>query len=168
MIKIRFSALCILVLMIGTGCRSAATPGPQTPTPLVQATSAALPATPTLEIWPTASTPAPDEPVIPVGYTAVFQDTQHNVSGKAVMAGLQTIVISGFTYDGLGPPADIRLVKGGDFGHAVAILARLEQRPYEQEWLVLTVPSDLKPGDADGIVVYCEELKASFGWGRFQ
>ncbi|MBC7261798.1 MAG: hypothetical protein H5T63_07260, partial [Chloroflexi bacterium] len=136
--KIRFSALCILILAIGIGCRSVATPTPAVPTPLAQPTLTAPPATPTLKVWPTALTPAPDEPVVPIGYSAVFQDTQHNVSGKAVMAGLQTIVISGFTYDGLGPPADIRLVKGEDFDHAVAILVTLEQRPYDQEWLVLT------------------------------
>jgi hypothetical protein len=166
--KIRFSALCILVLLIWSGCRSVATLTPIMPTPLAQPTLTKPSATPTMKVWPTASTPAPDEPVIPIGYSAVFQDTQHAVSGKAVMAGLQTIVISGFTYDGQSPPVDIRLVKGEDLDHAVAILARLEQRAYEQEWLVLTVPSHLKPGDADSIAVYCEELKASFGWGRFQ
>jgi len=106
--------------------------------------------------------------VIPVGYGATFQDTQHGVLGKAVMAGLQTIIISEFSYDGQGPVADIRLVKQGDFDNAVAVLVKLEQRAYDRELLVLTVPSHLPPWAADSIAVYCPELKASYGWGLFQ
>lgn len=168
MSKIRPIALCVIVMGIWVSCRPAPTAAPTVSMPPETPTPTTALATPTLKIWPTASAVAPDEPVIPVGYVANFQDTQHGVSGKAVMAGLQTIVISGFTYDGQGPLADIRLVKEGELDKAVAILANLEQRPYQQELLVLTVPSDLQPGDADSIAVYCEELKASFGWGRFQ
>nr|MBC7244970.1 DM13 domain-containing protein [Chloroflexota bacterium] len=168
MSKIRVIALYLIAAGILASCQAAPTATPTVSTPPATPTSTAVLATPTIKIWPTASAVAPDEPVIPVGYVATFQDTQHGVSGKAVMAGLQTIVISNFTYDGQGPLADIRLVKEGELDKAVAILAKLEQRPYQQELLVLTVPSDLKPGDADSIAVYCEELKASFGWGRFQ
>jgi hypothetical protein len=106
--------------------------------------------------------------VIPVGYTALFKDTQHGVAGKAVMAGLQTIVITNFTYDGQVADADIRLIKEGDFANAVAVLGKLEQKAYSNELLVLTVPSHLQPWEADSIAVYSSELQASLGSGRFQ
>jgi len=159
--KVNNAMRLIAILVLLVGCKTVPTPSPQP-------TATAIPPTPAIKVWPTSSTPAPEEPVIPLGYAATFQDTQHNVAGKAVMAGLQTIVISNFTYDGQGPEVDIRLVKEGDLDNAVAVLGKLEQRPYDHETLIFTIPSHLKPGDADSISVYCDELKASFGWGRFQ
>lgn len=164
--RINQAVLLTIIVCLLAGCQATPTSTPQVPT--AQPTLTTVPPTPTTRVWPTSSTPAPEEPVIPVGHTTTLQDTQHGVSGKAVMAGLQTILINEFTYDGQGPAVDVRLVKEGDLGNAVAILGKLEQRPYDGELLIFTVPSDLKPGDADSISVYCYEFEASFGWGRFQ
>jgi len=164
-VRVNKAVLLIATLFLLAGCQTAPTPT-ATATPQPKAT--AIPPTPTLKVWPTSSTPAPEEPVIPVGYTTAFQDAQHKVSGNAVMGGLQTIVIVSFTYDGQCPDADIRLVKEGNLGNAVAVLGKLEQRPYDHETLVFIVPRDLKPGDADSIAVYCSAPAGSLGWGRFR
>jgi len=160
-------ALVASVLCLMASCKPAPTPTPLQPTIVIVPTATEVPATPTPKMWPTASTPAPEEPVIPVGYTATLQDTQHGVSGKAVMAGLQTIIFSEFNFDGQGPPADLRLVKEGNWDSAETILLKLE-RPYDKELLVMTIPSDLQPWQADSIAVYCSETKALYGWARFQ
>lgn len=165
--RINQAVLLTIIVCLLAGCQATPTSTPQVPT-TAQPTATAIPPTPTTKVWPTSSTPAPEEPVIPVGHTTTLQDTQHGVSGKAVMAGLQTILINEFTYDGQGPAVDVRLVKEGDLGEAVVVLGKLEQKPYDRELLIFTVPSDLKPGDADSISVYCSELQASFGWGLFQ
>lgn len=165
--RINQAVLLTVIVCVLAGCQAAPTATPQVPT-TARPTATAIPPTPTMKVWPTSLTPAPEQPVIPVGHTTTFQDTQHGVSGKAIMAGLQTILINEFTYDGQGPAVDVRLVKEGDLGKAVAVLGKLEQRPYDRELLVFNVPADLKPGDADSISVYCYEFEASFGWGRFQ
>ena len=160
--------LFAIVLSLLAGCRPAPTPTPLQPTVIVLPTATPIPPTPTPKVWPTSGTPAPENGLVPVGYTAALQDTQHGVVGKAVMAGLQTIIINGLTFDGQGPPADIRLVKEGNRDTAVVILLQLEQRPYVEELLVMHVPSHLQPGEADSIAVYCPETKTVYGWGRFQ
>lgn len=160
--------LAVLVLCLLVGCRPGATPTPTIPTPTPIPTATTVMPTPTIVVWPTSSTPAPELAVLPVGYATVFAETQHGISGKAIMAGLQTLIITDFAFDGQGPVADIRLVMEGDFDNAVIVLANLEQRPYDREVLILVVPSHLQPGEADSIAVYCPETKTTYAWGRFQ
>lgn len=166
--RIRTVTLWVLILGLTVGCRPTATPTPAEPTAVVLPTETAIPPTPTPKVWPTSQTPAPEIAVLPVGYTATLQETQHGVIGKAVMAGLQTMIINGFSFDGQGPPAELRLVKQGDWDVAVAVLLQLEQRPYDQELLVMEVPGHLEPMQADSIAVYCPETKTLYGWGLFQ
>jgi len=160
--------LLAVALSLLVGCRPTATPTPPQPTAVVEPTATPVPPTPTPKVWPTSQTPAPDFGVVPVGYTATLQETQHGVIGKAVMAGLQTIIIHGFSFDGLGPAAEIRLVKEGNWDVAVATLLELERRAYDQELLVMQVPSHLQQMEADSIAVYCPETQTLYGWGRFQ
>ncbi|MGM0400888.1 MAG: hypothetical protein ACQEQT_06270, partial [Chloroflexota bacterium] len=66
------------------------------------------------------------------------------------------------------PQADIRLVKGQDYADPAAVLLELESRPYEEEFLRLTIPSSVGPGDADSIAVYCDETDEVYAVARFQ
>ncbi len=166
--RIATVTLWVLVLSLAAGCHPTATLTPPEPTAVVLPTETPIPPTATPKVWPTSKTPAPEMAVLPVGYTATLQETQHGVIGKAVMAGLQTMIINGFSFDGQGPPAEIRLVKQGDWDVAVAVLLQLEQRPYNQELLVMEVPGHLEPMQADSIAVYCPETKTLYGWGLFQ
>ena len=166
--RIVIVTLWVLVLCLAAACRPTTTPTPLQPTAVVVPTEKPIPPTPTPKVWPTSQTPAPELAVLPVGYTATFQETQHGVIGKAVMAGLQTMIISAFSFDGQGPAAEIRLVKQGNWDVAVAVLLQLEQRPYDKELLVMEVPSHLEPMQADSIAVYCPETKTLYGWGLFQ
>ena len=166
--RIVIVTLWVLVLCLAAACRPTTMPTPVQPTAVVVPTETPIPPTPTPKVWPTSQTPAPELAVLPVGYTATFQETQHGVIGKAVMAGLQTMIISAFSFDGQGPAAEIRLVKQGNWDVAVAVLLQLEQRPYDKELLVMEVPSHLEPMQADSIAVYCPETKTLYGWGLFQ
>lgn len=166
--RILTATLWVLILCLAPACRPTNTPTPVQPTAVVPPTETPIPSTPTPRVWPTSQTPAPEIAVLPVGYTATFQETQHGVIGKAVMAGLQTMIISAFSFDGQGPAAEIRLVKQGNWDEAVAVLLQLEQRPYDRELLVMQVPSHLTPMQADSIAIYCPETKTLYGWGLFQ
>jgi hypothetical protein len=106
---------------------------------------------------PTATfEPAPEAIFIGVGATSEFSG-EHNVSGKAVIAGLQTLIIMRFHFDGKGPQADLRLVLGENATEPTAILAELEPRAYENEFLQVRIPGSVGPGTADRLIVYCPE-----------
>ena len=164
----------LLVLLLVAACAKA-TPTPQpTSTPMPTATATPEP-TATLE--PTATPiptevptptlePAPEAIFAPVGYRAVFSG-DHGVSGKAVVAGLQTMIILGMNFDGKGPEADLRLVLGDDYDNPIVILAELEQRPYEAEFMQLRIPADAAPGTADSIAVYCPETETAYAVAVF-
>jgi len=106
--------------------------------------------------YPTASELAPEETFATVGNTAAFSGA-HGVTGKAIVAGLQTLIIQGFYYDGKGVAPDIRLVLGDDYANPAAVLMVLEQRAYVDETLYMIVPSAAGPGTADSIAVYSPE-----------
>jgi hypothetical protein len=109
---------------------------------------------------------APEETFSSVGNVAELSGT-HDVAGKAIVAGLQTIIIQGFTFDGKGPQADLRLIKGDDAANPAAILLVLEQRPYAGEFLLVRIPAAVGPGAADSLAVYCPETGETYGVGRF-
>jgi len=172
--KLHYLLTGLLVLLLVAACAKA-TPTPQpTATPMPTATATPEP-TATLE--PTATPiptevptptlePAPEAIFAPVGYRAVFSG-DHGVSGKAVVAGLQTMIILGMNFDGKGPEADLRLVLGDDYDNPIVILAELEQRPYEAEFMQLRIPADAAPGTADSIAVYCPETETAYAVAVF-
>ena len=172
--KLHYLLTGLLVLLLVAACAKA-TPTPQpTSTPMPTATATPEP-TATLE--PTATPiptevptptlePAPEAIFAPVGYRAVFSG-DHGVSGKAVVAGLQTMIILGMNFDGKGPEADLRLVLGDDYDNPIVILAELEQRPYEAEFMQLRIPADAAPGTADSIAVYCPETETAYAVAVF-
>jgi len=137
--------ICLVVACSACGPKATPTP-PPTATPAPSATP--LPTAtvlPSPTPFPTASEPAPEQTFTAVGNTATFSGL-HGVSGKAIVAGLQTLIIQGFSYDGKGPAADIRLVLGEDYANPAAVLLQLEQREYKDEVLIITVPSSAGPG----------------------
>ncbi len=162
---IRASRLIVLICLLAvcSACGPAATPTPPpTATPLPSATplpTATVVPSPTP--FPTASEPAPEQTFTAVGNTATFSGL-HGVAGKAIVAGLQTLIIQGFSYDGKGSTADIRLVLGDDYANPVAILMQLEPREYTDEMLLMVVPSSAGPGTADSIAVYSTETGEAF------
>ena len=170
--------VALLVVPLG-GCTKTPdptdTPVPPTATPVPTATfiptativpTATLVPTPTP--FPTSMTPAPEEAFFELGSKAILQGEGHNVAGSAMVAGLQTIVMRGFTYDASCDEADIRLGLGDNFDEPAAVLTVLEDRAYKDEILVLTVPRDVEPGQADSIAVYCTASGEVHGWGQFR
>ncbi len=115
----------------------------------------------------TAGEAAPEETFTKVGHVAHL-DGQHSVSGKTIVARLQTLIIQTFTFDGKGPQADICLVQGQDYAEPAAVLFELENRPYEEEFLRLIIPSSVGPDDADSIAVYCEETGEVYAIAKFE
>ena len=116
--------------------------------------------------FPTPDEPAPDETFAGVGNVANLAG-QYGVSGKAVVAGLQTLIIQGFNYDGKGSAPDIRLVLGQDYASPAVVLLQLEDRPYESELLLMQIPSSVGPGVADTIAVYAPETGEVYAAARF-
>lgn len=100
---------------------------------------------------PTELGGAPEAIFVEVGSTATLSG-QHGVSGKAVVAGLQTLIILMFRFDGK-VRADIRLVKDDAFSEPVHIVTTLE-RAYDGEMLKFPIPAELGPGTANAIAVY--------------
>jgi len=135
------------------------------PTATIVPTATLVP-TPTLV--PTSMTPAPEEAFFEIGSKAILQGEAYDVAGSAMVAGLQTIVMRGFTYDASCDEADIRLGLGDNFDETAAVLMVLEDRAYKDEILVLTVPSDVEPGQANSIAVYCTASGEVHGWGQFR
>jgi len=100
-------------------------------------------------------TPAPPQTFTDIGTTATLAGS-HGISCRVCVAGLQTLIIWGFTYDGTGAgTVDIRLLKGNV---TVAKLKVLDNRAYDgSEPLYLCIPYELRDGDADRIAVYSTE-----------
>jgi len=148
----------LLAFLSLAACAPKPTPQPTpTATPVPTETPVPTPTSPpTPTPFPTASEPAPEFTFTNVGDVARFSGT-HGISGTAVVAGLQTLIIQGFNFDGKGPKADIRLVKGSDLANPAWIIQELEQRPYQNEIVFAHIPSSLQPGSADSIAVYCPE-----------
>lgn len=162
------AVLLVGILVLTLGCAPFITPLPPgmrladaTATPVPTATPSPPP-TP----FPTAQEVAPEKTFTAVGNVAILSG-EHGVSGKAIVMGLQTLIIQGFNYDGKGPRADIRLVKGEDYEGPAAILTELDQRPYEDELVYAIIPSSAGPGTADRIAVYCPETGQVYAWSTF-
>lgn len=141
---------------------------PLTPTP--EPTAIPVPTevpTPTRTPFPTPAEPAPETAFVEIGSVALLQG-DHGISGKAVVAGRQTLIIMSFKYDGKGPKADIRLVKGKNYEEPTAILTELEQRPYEGHYLLLHIPQSADAGTADAIAVYAPETGEVYAYAEFE
>jgi len=102
-----------------------------------------------------------------VGSVAEFSG-EHDISGKAIIAGLQTMIIQRFSFDGKGPQIDIRLTLDGEIEGSVATLMALEQRLYENETVIMRIPPEAGPGTANSITVYCPETDTVYATAKFR
>ena len=116
--------------------------------------------------FPTPAEVAPERTFTDVGDVAKLSG-EHAVSGKAIVAGLQTLIIQKFYFDGKGPKADIRLVKDQDYENPAVIVFELEQKPYEDTFLLVRIPSSAGPGSANSIAVYCPETGEVYAVAKF-
>jgi len=110
-------------------------------------------------------TPAPPETFTDIGTTATLAGS-HGITCRVCVAGLQTLIIWGFTYDGTGVgTVDIRLLNRNE---TVAKLKVLDSRAYDgSEPLYLCIPYELRDGDADRIAV-CSTSDGIYAVGIFQ
>ena len=90
------------------------------------------------------------------------------MEGRAGLAGLQTIILREFDFDGQCSGADIRLGKQGECDQSPAVLLELEARPYAKEMFVLTIPPGITADNADSIAVYCRDTGEVVDWGLFR
>ena len=159
----------LLAFLSLAACAPKPTPQPTpTATPVPTETPVPTPTSPpTPTPFPTASEPAPEFTFTNVGNVAELSGA-HGVSCTAVVAGLQTLIIQGFNFDGKGPKADIRLVLGDDLANPTWIIQELEQRPYQNEIVFAHIPSSVKPGSADSIAVYCPETGEAYAVAIFK
>ena len=97
---------------------------------------------------------APIETFTDVGTTATLAGV-HGIYARACVAGLQTLMLTCISYDGLGAgTTDIRLMRGDV---TVAKLYVLDRAYDGSEWLRLCIPFELRDGDADKVAVYSTE-----------
>ena len=161
--------ICLLLCIIYTVLSSAACNNNPTPWPTIQAQSTATidPNNPdnTDVVSPTALNGAPEATFAQVGSTATFTGL-NAIEGKAVVAGLQTLIILAFHFDGK-VKADIRLVKGTDYAKPIYIFSELD-RAYDAETLQFTIPAHLAPGLADTIAIYATETNQVLAAAVFQ
>jgi len=173
----------ILMLIIFTGCGLVATSTtPDTPTPVPTPTFTPLPTEtalptetpeptatppPTVTPFPTPAEVAPERTFARVGDVAHLAGT-HDVAAKAIVAGLQTLIIQRFNYDGKGPQPDIRLVKGDDYENPAVVLVELEARVYKDEFFLVHIPSSVGPGTADSIAVYSTDENTAYAVATFE
>ena len=102
-----------------------------------------------------------------VGKSLNLSTLGHNVSGKATVVDDCTIQLTNFNYDGGGLP-DVYVwgAKGGNFGSGFRIGSNLFGTPRSNA----TVLVSLQAGDIDkldGISIWCEGARVSFGDGQF-
>lgn len=176
-IHCRIFALVILIATLG-GCSTGSV---QVPTVELTTTVTALPhasatftpvltATftprPTCTSVPTPSEVAPEATFTSVGAMAEFAGTP-GVNGKAVVAGLQTLILYEFSFDGKRADVDIRLVSGEEYANPVAVLIELEPRAYAHELILTRIPSAIGPGSADRVVVYSPDTGEVYAEARF-
>jgi len=155
-----------MIAAVVVACSTTRVQVPDQPTAV--ATEAPTDTTPQrLATFPTAQEPAPEQTFTLVGNVGHLEG-DHDVSGKAIVAGLQTLIIQGFTFDGKGPQADLRLVKEQDYARPAAVLIALEQRPYEDEFFLLRIPNSVTRDNADRLVVYAPETGEVYAETTFQ
>lgn len=172
------AVLCVTMTILLMACQPTATvtPAPtmvarQLPTQ-VEPTATIAPTTaptapPANTLIPTPDEVAPEETFAKVGNIAALKG-DHGVEGKAMVAGLQTLIIQGFKFDGKGPQADVRLVLGDKVEEPAAILLALESRSYDNEMVVLRIPNAAGPGTANSIAIYCPETGETYALAKFQ
>ena len=102
-----------------------------------------------------------------VGKSLNLSTLGHNVSGKATVVDDCTIQLTNFNYDGGGLP-DVYVwgAKGGNYGNGFRIGSNLFGTPRSNA----TVLVSLQAGDIDkldGISIWCEGARVSFGDGVF-
>lgn len=102
-----------------------------------------------------------------VGKTLNFSTLSHGVSGTATVVDDCTIQLSNFNYDGGGLP-DVYVwgAKGGNYSAGFRIGSNLFGTPRNNA----TVLVSLQAGDIDkldGISIWCEGARVSFGDGLF-
>jgi len=158
--------MILVVLLLGIALAlgscsggDAPTPSPATSTPALIPTVTPQPPPPPL---PTAS-----GPFLPIGYVAELQGQAHGVAGQARVVADRQILVRGFSYDGQGQDADIRLAREGQLDQPLAVLTKLD-RSFQNSALVLAVPPDLKPGVAEVIAVYSAAEGKAYGVGKFE
>jgi hypothetical protein len=178
-------ALLMLILVSGAACRSDSPSVETLPTssrpsasPTARPTLTGTPeptvaSTPTCTVIPSpTSFPTPAENAPEVAFAGVGSSARlegsHEISGKAVIAGLQTLIIQGFTFDGKGPRPDVRLVLGDDIENPAAILLELEPRRYDREMVFTHVPSSVTSDTADSIAIYNPETKETYALAKFE
>ena len=160
----------LLIAISCLACAPRARKPADTPVPTSVPTETPVPTptpVPSPTPFPTANEPAPELTFTSVGNVAEFSGA-HGVSGTAVVAGLQTLIIQGFNFDGKGLKADVRLVLGDDFANPAWIIQELEPRAYEKEIIFAHIPSSVKPGAADSIAVYCPETGEAYATALFK
>ncbi|MCE5259586.1 MAG: hypothetical protein LLG44_11115 [Chloroflexi bacterium] len=140
-IKLVIAVLSMVSVLTACGATSSITPTAQ-PTAVLESVTT---------VAPTEEGGAPEATFTEVGSTATLSG-QNGAAGKAVVAGLQTLIIVSFSFDGKAQ-ADLRLVKASDPGTAAYVLTKLE-RTYSNETLQFTIPGELGPGTADSIAVF--------------
>ncbi len=154
-IKLVIAALVLASALTACGATSPAAPTAQQPAVLESVTT----------ITPTEEGGAPEATFTEVGNTATLSG-QNGAAGKAVVAGLQTLIIVSFSFDGKAQ-ADLRLVKASDPGTAAYVLTKLE-RTYANETLQFTIPNELGPGTADSIAVFDTESGQALAIATFK
>lgn len=102
-----------------------------------------------------------------VGKTLTFTTRAHGLSGTATVVDDCTIQLSNFNYDGGGLP-DVYVwgAKGGNYSSGFRIGSNLFGTPRSNA----TVQVSLQAGDIDkldGISIWCEGARVSFGDGLF-
>ncbi len=160
----RFAVLMLSLVLLG--CTQTA----ETPTvsggESLTLTPTVAPATLEPTPFPTIDVIAPDSTFVEVGSTATLSG--EGASGRAVVAGLQTLIIRSFAFDGKDTAADIRLVKADTPEEPIAVLLELEQRVYDEELLVLVIPEGLADTGADTIAIYATENQQMLASGIFE
>ena len=173
-------ALVIVFVLVTVACSPEPTPEPTAeatvaePMVTVVLTIAPPEPTPTPTLVPTpimnatVDSPAPEEAFADVGSIARFSSDDDAVMGRAILAGLQTLIIRDFSYQVDCTGADIRLGKEGTFDQPSAVLIDLEEREYTLEMMVLSLPPEVNADNTDSIALYCEETGEVLGWGTFR
>jgi len=97
---------------------------------------------------------APARTYMPVGSVARYADS--SISFTGVVAGLQTLVIIGITIPqyilDFFPAADFRLVQGDNYASGYVLIG--VAYPYDNDYLIFTIPSYIGPGCANKLVLY--------------
>lgn len=153
------AALLLTAVLVLSACGGGPSPSP-THTPALIPTATPPP--------PPAPPPTPAGPFLPRGYVAEFQGAEHGITGQARVVADRQVLVLGFSYDGQGKGADIRLARQGQLDPPLAILLPTLEGPYQNTALALTVPPDVPLGVAEVIAVYSTVERRAYAVGVFR